>query len=190
MSNIPNSNPTQQSQVPLATPTNTLSKVLNWIGGAAALGLLGTLVTTWQASNERSVEYGRTKALLEITNNELTDSKAENKKLVDQSDRLQRDIDGLRKELLDEKNSNLYSQKVLGEAELRIVALQNRNTELSAVANKKTPCEEERQQVLLIEARLDKPSYITDAYRGAAREEALATRDKKYEALNTCLRRG
>lgn len=190
MINTPNSNNPHQTPVAIAPQASKLTKVINWIGGAAALGLLGTLVNTWQVSNEKAEEYGRTKALLEITKAELSDSKAETKKLADQSDHLQREIDNLRKELLNEKNSNLYSQKVLTESESRVANLQNQVSELSAVANQRTPCQEERQQVLLIEARLDKPSFFTDAYRGAAREEAIALRDKKYEALNTCLRRG
>lgn len=164
-----------------------LSTALNWLGSAFAIALLTTLASMWQSSNVRSAEDGERKALLKTTTQELVDSKADNRRLTEQKDQLQKDIDSLRKELLEEKSANLYNQKILRETESRVAKLDTEKNNLAALALKKDPCEAERQQIKDIEERLDVQPFWTHALKGAQREEAMVARDKKYEALNICL---
>ncbi len=168
-------------------PSFRWSTALNWLGSAFAIALLTTVASMWQSSNVRSAEDGERKALLKTTTQELVDSKADNRRLTEQKDQLQKDIDSLRKELLEEKSANLYNQKILRETESRVAKLDTEKNDLAVLAHKKDPCEAERQQIKDIEERLDVQPFWTHALKGAQREEAMVARDKKYEALNICL---
>ena len=166
-----------------------LSKVMNWLGSAFVIALLATVASMWQSSIERSAEDGERKALLKSTTQELADSKAETRRLTEQKDQLQRDIDTLRKELLEEKSSNFYNQKMLKDAETNIAKLDAEKNSLTLLVNKNDPCEAERLQIKKIEEQLSVQPFWSHALQGTQREEAIVARDKKYEALNTCLSR-
>lgn len=158
------------------------------LGSAGVIALVTLGYQAVQTSRTEASEHGETRALLTSTTRSLEESKASNVIFQEQRDRAEREAADLRRELVATKAENLYSKKLISESEVQVKQLMQRLNELTVASAKKDPCAPERQQIQEIESKLAVEAFWSNSLQGERREEALAARDKKYEALNNCLR--
>lgn len=165
----------------------TLNGVLKTICSVGFIAVLSFGYQAWKTSTAEAAENGRKSALLSTTTKSLEEEKAKNAALQEQKDRTERESADLRKQLMSVQADALYSHKRLTEAESIITTLRGQVEQLGAALAKRDPCSMERAQIRDIEEKLAVSPPWSHALRNEQRSEALAARDKSYEALHICL---
>lgn len=167
--------------------TLTLNDVLKAVGSVGFIALLTFGYQAWKTSTAEAAENGRKSALLSTVTQSLEEEKAKSAVLLEQKDRAERDSAELRKQLTTVQADALYSQKRLTDAESTITVLKAQVDQLGAALAKRDPCSMERAQIREIEEKLAVSLPWSHALKDEQRQEALAARDKSFEALHICL---
>lgn len=167
--------------------TVTLNDAVKAIFSMGFIAMLTFGYQAWKTSTIEAAENGQKSALLSTTTKSLEEEKARNAVLQEQKDRAERDSADLRKQLVSAQADALYSQKRLTDAESIITMLRGQVDQLGVTLAKRDPCSIERAQIREIEEKLAVSPPWSHALKDEQRKEALAARDKSYEALHICL---